>query len=212
MARTRNDALAELAEQDDIVARMLDRWEEQTHRLEVRDSVDERWERGSTAKMLLQYLAVRDAAKEDVVRRLREVGEADLAGRLEGDGPRRRAAIARFDEAARGMQAISMNQPQVDLAILDLMSILRGEFQVERDAIPAAEAALGPNGERGLPGARSVRMRADTHPSATPSRLERVFLVKALRAFFNSMRSTPSGGTRPQLDAGREHTPGPRGS
>lgn len=205
------DALTELMVQNRQVEQMLDLWEEKTSLLSERDSVDDRWKRGSAAKLLLQHMAVREAAKQDVVARLHEVGQSDLADRLEADGPARRKAIARLDETARGHQAINLNYPDTDRAVADLAKVYRRESQAEQsDILPAVSAALGGPSERGLPGSRSVQRRSDPHPNPVPKWYDKVKAVKVIVSFYDHLRSTPSGGTSPRVDKGREHVPEPR--
>jgi hypothetical protein len=205
------DALGELELQNRLIADLLDSWEEDTRKLQAGDSVEVRWERGSAAKLLLQHLAVREAAKQDVVGRLQKVGHPELAARLEREGPQRREAIARLDEAARGMQAINLNNPDVDRAIQETGAVFRRDVLTERDDIlPAIQDVLGPAGERGLPSARYVRMRSATHPSRTPRWFDKIGPIKAVRALYDHLRASPAGGTNPRVDRAREHTPGPR--
>jgi hypothetical protein len=37
-----------------------------------------------------------------------------------------------------------------------------------------------------------------------------VWPVKAAKALYDNLRTSPRGGTAPSLDSAREHTPGPR--
>jgi hypothetical protein len=204
--------LEELSEQNRIIRELLDQWEHNTAQLEQHDDVNVRWERGSAAKLLLQHVAVREAAKRDIVAALRALGEDALADRLDGDGEARRAAIDRVDEKARGMQAINMNTPPVDKAVLALDAIVRSEVGTEdRDVIPAVRPLFGRSGQPELPGARSVRMRSATHPSRTGRWYEGIKPLQAVSALYDHLRSSPSGMTNPDVDSGREHTPGPRG-
>ncbi len=209
------DALDELERQDEIVEHLLDVWGKGTDDLGRTSSSDEsveiRWERGSAVKLLLQHLAVREAATRSIVERLGEVGSYDLAERLDGAGPRRREAVARLDELERGRMAMSLNDPQVDEAVADLGELFGNEHRAGGQALLGEVGqALGRSGQRGLPSARSVRMRSVTHPHPTPKWYDRIAPLNALRALYDHLRGTPSGLTSPKVDDGREFTPGPR--
>lgn len=209
--RTDRDALTELTAQNKLIVEMLDLWRTKTTQLEERDSVPDRWERGSAVKLLLQHLAVRETAKQDIDARLREIDEPALADRLEGDGVDRRKAIRGLDEAARGRQAINLNYAEADRRVADLDRVIRGERQNEEgELLSRIGEALGQPGQRGLPGVRSVQMRSDTHPRPIPKWYDRIKPVKALVAFYAHLRSAPSGVGGPNVDRSREHVPGPR--
>jgi hypothetical protein len=204
------DALTELAEQNRLIAEMFDIWEEKTARLEHGDSVEVRWERGSAAKLLLQYLAVREGAKAAIVPRVAEAGDTELAQRLEADGRTRREAIDRLEEAGRGYQAINMNNAEIDEAVGHLEAIFREEIRNEEaEILPAVGRLLGPPPRSGMPSARAVRLRSGTHPSPTPRWFDKVVPLQMVRALYDHLRSSPSGLTDPDVDRGREHIPGP---
>jgi hypothetical protein len=202
------DALETLVQQDETIGDLYDKWDESRQKLSDEESVETRWEKGSVAKLILQHVAIRESAKEALAGRLREVGEAELADRVEGDGPGRRVAIGRVDETMRGRQAISVNDPDSDKALADLETIMRAEIGPEIDeVVPAARQALGTAGERGLPSDRHVRSHATTHPSPVPGRLDRIGPVKALRAVYQNLRGHASGGMNPDVDSSREPDP-----
>ena len=77
------DALDVLASQDEIIAKLLEQWEEATNSLEQGDDVDIRWRRGSAVKLLLQHLAVRESAIEALTGRLRETDRLSLAAAID---------------------------------------------------------------------------------------------------------------------------------
>jgi hypothetical protein len=204
------DALDVLEGQDDVISDVLEQWRQETAQLETGDSVAVRWERGSAAKLLLQYFALRESAKEALAGHLRSRHDHELAARVEGDGVARRAAIDRLDEAIRGLQAISANTPEITEALRRLGEIFDAEVGEDRKLLPELTQILGKPGERGLPSARHVRTHSPTRPSPTPKWYDRVGPIKAVRALYDHLRGSPSGGTSPGLDNGREHTPGLR--
>jgi hypothetical protein len=205
------DALGVVAVQDEIIRDLVAKWRSATEQLREADDVDVRWQRGSAVKLLLQHLAVRESAKEALAGRLREVDRDDLAAAVDGDGVGRRTAIDRLDELARGHEAITLNTPDIDGVVEGLAAIFDPERPEEIETLlPEAAGILGAPGERGLPTARHVRTHSVTHPSPVPRWYDRIGPIKAIRALYDHLRASPSGGTSPAVDEGREHLPGPR--
>ncbi len=204
------DALDLIFAQDHIIADLFAMWRRVSEQLDEGEDVDLGWRRGSAMKLLLQHLAVREAAKESVVRRIKQTGHEDLATKLEGDGISRRQRLAALDELARGHQAMALNFPEIDAVVADLAAIFEHERENDETAyLPEAAAWLGPPGKRGLAGARSIQMQSMTHPSPVPRWYDRVPVVKAFLAFYDHLRSAPSGVANPGVDRAREHLPGP---
>lgn len=201
------DALDSLDVADSEIDQLLAKWRSDTESLtQAGDDVNTRWERGSAVKLLLQHLAVRESAIRALTTKLSADGHDDLAKRLEGDGVARRRAIAHLDELVRGKQAIVLNEPRVDHAVMALGEI----FDRERSggAAPAVSEVLPDQpAERGLPSARSVRTHAATHPKAEPGRLDDIGPIAAVKALYDHLRGTPHGGMVPSVDEGREHLP-----
>ncbi len=205
-----NDALDLLSVQNKIISDLFDGWDAKTQELKRGDSVDARWERGSTVKLLLQHLAVRESAKQDVCDRLAFLGHETLGAKLEGHGVQRRQRIARLDELVRGMVGMNANNPEVDGAVLELEQTLRQETSDEANVLEAAQRELGPSGQRDLASPKYVRTHSPTHPSPVPKWHDRIGPLKALRALYDHLRGSPSGATAPGLDEAREQTPGIR--
>jgi hypothetical protein len=212
MSQKTGDALDALNEQDERVAELVSGWRDSTKALEQADDVEVRWERGSEVKLLLQHLAVRETAIEEIASALREAGGKDLADRLEGDGVRRRVAIAHLEALIRGLQAISANNPEIDQAVEDLVEIVDQEHADDRQSLLTQIATvLGPEENRGLRSAHYVQTHSPTVPSPEPRWYDRVGPLRFLRAAYDHLRGSPSGGTKPSVDEGREHLPGHRG-
>lgn len=209
MPKESGDAFDTLVTQDRLVAQLLEAWRKETSQLEQEDDVETRFRRGSDVKLLLQHLAVREAAIEMVVPRLRQ-GYDDLAHRLEGDGAQRRQAIGHLDRLIRGHQGMATNTAETSLAVGDLERFLSQEMEGRQALLDQVAAALGPRRERGLPSARYVRTHSPTVPSPHARWYDRIGPLKALRALYDHLRGTPSRGTRPSVDEAREHTPGLR--
>lgn len=204
------DALDTLTQQDDLVDKLLDGWRVATRQLEESDDVVIRSQRGSDVKLLLQHLAVREASIDAIERRLQEIGEDDLAHRLQADGVGRREAIGRLDRLVRGRASMTVNNADVSLAVIDLGTILDRERAGRAELVGRIEDVLGNREERHLPSARYVRTHSPTVPSPVPRWYDRFGPLKGARALYDHLRGTPSHGTRPSVDAAREHTPGLR--
>jgi hypothetical protein len=205
------DALDVIVTQDRIIADLFVVWHQASEQLSRADDVDLRWRRGSEVKLLLQHLAVREAAKESLVRRMREAGQQELATKLDSDATSRRERLATLDELARGHQAVSLNFPEIDAVVADLSAVFQRERPDDEGInLPEAAALLGPAGKRGLPSARSIRMQSVTHPHPVPRWYDRVPVIKAFEAFYDHLRSAPSGVLHPGVDRAREHLPGSR--
>ena len=88
------DALDGIYTQDQIIADLFDMWSRISEQLrDGGEDVDLRWRRGSAVKLLLQHLPVREAAKEALVRGIRQTGHDDLATNLDGDGVAKRERL-----------------------------------------------------------------------------------------------------------------------
>lgn len=204
------DALESLDAQDHIMASLIESWEVATARLADGEDVDARWARGSAAKLFLQHAAVREEAKLVLAGRLEEVDQADLARRVEGDGVRRRQTIDVLDETIRGQQAITVNTSEADDALRALMAVFKDEVDEEcGQVLPEARRVLGPPGQRGLPGHKWVESHSPTHPNPEERWYDRFGPLSAVKALYDHLRSTPTGGTSPAVDSGREQVPGP---
>lgn len=199
-----------LGEQDRLVGGLIDAWRHTTDQLSRHDSVDLRSERGSDVKLLLQHLAVREEAIEEVRSRLRELGHDELASQLEGKREARRQAIGRLDLLIRGHQAINTNNPDVTEAVAGLADIVSPELDYDRGLLDQVADLLGPLDQRDLSSARHVRTHSPTVPSPVARWYDRIGPLKALRALYDHLRTTPSKGTTPSLDTARENTPGLR--
>ena len=203
------DALDSLEAADRDIAYLLEKWRNDTETLREGDDVDVRWERGSAAKLLMQHMAVREAAKDAIAARLRADGHTELAERVLGDRRARREALDRLDEVARQRQAIVLNNPEVDEAVIKVGELFDAERASEvGEVIPATAGTLGASGERNLASVRRVQASAQTHPSPDAP-VKEPGLFSSVRALYQHLRDTPTGGTSPGVDGAREHMPGP---
>ncbi|HTX00914.1 MAG TPA: hypothetical protein VMD59_19185 [Acidimicrobiales bacterium] len=155
-------------------------------------------------------MAVREAARFEVIRRLRELGQQDLADGFEGDGESRRAAIDRLQGALQGLQSIDADTPEVLEAAAASAQLWQREVVADRDELlPAAARVLGPPGRRGLPSARSVRARSTLHPHPKASWYDGITALTYLRAALDHFQNSTYDVFSPALGDLEEHTPGP---
>ncbi|MBO0727793.1 MAG: hypothetical protein J2P57_00955 [Acidimicrobiaceae bacterium] len=201
------DALELWELQDRMLGDLFEKWEQDTDSLIEADSVHVRWERGSAVKLLLQHLAVREAAMQAIETGLERRGHDDLARRVDRAGVERRTEIARLDELVRGKVGMNTNIPEVDEVVLALAEIFKREARDDPALVAAVDNRLGREGRDDLPSARYVRIHSPTYPSPTPRWYDRIGPVKALRALYDHLRGSPAGVRAPGLDSLREQTP-----
>ena len=203
------DALDVISSQDTTITELFVMWRRTTEQLLEAENVDLRWRRGSAVKMLLQHLAVREAAKDALVRRLREDGHNDLASKLDGDAVSRREHIATLDELARGQQAISLNFPEIDQVIVDLGSIFDRESSPTRTPWRKLPACWGQPASGGCPAPGASVCKASLTLTPSLGGMTGSPVLKAIRAFYDHLRTAPSGAVNPTVDTAREHLPDP---
>jgi hypothetical protein len=209
--REPKDALDVVGFQDECIEQLIRTWRDADRRLDEEGGVDPRWDRGSAIKLLLMHIAVREAARVAVARRLRDAGEGALAEAFEEGGPERRAAIGRLEEQLRGIWAIEISQRPLIDAAEEVVEIWRGEVERERTCLlPEAAAALGASGRRGLPSARSIRAQSTIHPRSRPRWYDAIPPIKAARACYQYWRNTMGDTLSPAVGAFEDHTPGVR--
>ena len=205
------DALETLCVQDELIRGMLDKWEEAEGRFDEsrEENVKQRWVAGSSVKLLVQHLAVREEAARHVRRRLEAVGQSELATRLEGNGEYRRRLIRELDKLVRFHEAITLNTPQIQQTVLSIDGVARTAIDDDGQLVARIEGVLGPAGSRGLPSDLSVRLRSTTYPVLRGRWWENIGPLRALAAFYAHLRLSPKGILSPRLDKSREHLPGP---
>lgn len=117
---------------------------------------------GRLSKDLIQQIAVREAAKDDVVRTLgKAAAGTGLAARMNGRSVERRSTIGRADHLARHMSGMDL-PGEFDLAVDHLRQIVEPEIDWElAEGADAARRALSSAGAR-LRSAQAVRRTAPT--------------------------------------------------
>lgn len=155
------DALDVIFTQDQALADLFAMWRRTSEQLNQGDDIDLRWRRGSAVKLLLQHLAVREAAKEALVRRVTEAGQEGLATKLNGDAISRREGLAALDELGRGQQAISLNFPEIDAVVAEWPTFLTANAKRMRARTwQRRQHCWGHQGSGGRPAPAASRCKA----------------------------------------------------
>lgn len=204
----RGDALDQLEYEDRALLEILDEFDD--------DRLD-RLEHGLAGKLLIEHLAVREAARQAVADGLRGArGLEPLARRLEAGTEARRQRLSTLDEMARGIQPVNLNQGQdFDAHVVELEPALREEIRADlEELLPGVHRGLSEVTRRAaLPRARAVRRRSPTHPGPRGGRrCERFGPLVRLHALYDWLRGFPTGGPKPssEVDIPKPGPPGHR--
>ena len=159
-------------------------------------SVSDRSRHGDLGEQLVRRLAIREAAKLDIVHRLdSEEGLSDLLSRLNGVIGARRKAIDHLDALARGVTAMDLNQGQdFDGAIKDVRDLIGPEINWElATGIPAIrEQVSAEDCAKLLHDGRYLRKHAPTRPGVGGGRwYERTAVLTRPVAAWDHMRDRP---------------------
>ena len=202
----RGDALDQLEYEDRALLEILDEFDDR--RLD-------RLDHGLAGKLLIEHLAVREAAREAVADGLRGArGLEPMADRLEAGTETRRQRLATLDEMARGIQPVNLNQGQdFDAHVGQLEPGLREEIRADlEETLPDLHHQLSEVARRAvLPRARAVRRHSPTHPSPEGRRrYERFGPLVRLHAVYDWLRGFPTGGSQPssEVDIPKPGAPG----
>lgn len=183
------NALALLEHEDRALLAILDRFESESDVLA----------HGRAGQLLVEHLALREAAREQVALALRrEPAVADLAESLAQDAVQHRADLVRLDEMARGVHPTNLDQGQpFDETVNRIAGPLRQQIHGELDdVIPQVQGRIPAETlERLLPSAGTVTRHALAHPDVEePHSVRRVAPLRRLRAMYQWLRRLPSGG------------------
>lgn len=198
------DALDQLEYEDRALSELLDALD---------DPGLDRRQHGIAAKLLVEHLAVREAARELVADGLAGVPELAWASdALRDRTEQRRAHLVHLDEMGRGIAPQNLNQAQdFDRAVAEIRGELAAELRDELERVIPAVQHLPPDRRRKLlPSARYVRRHAPTHPGVHERRwYDRIGPLVRLRALYDALRGFPTGGARPsaEIDVGNDNRP-----
>lgn len=190
------DALDQLEYEDRAINQLLD---------DLEDPRADRNDHGQAAKLFVEHLAVREAAREYVAEALRrERGLTEVGDTMLRATERRRRELGHLDELGRGIQPINLDQGQDFTAAIEAIKAdLRREIGTElRETVPLIRQRL-PERSRAklLPSARYVRKHAPTHPGAHKRRwYERFGPFVRAHAIYDFLRGFPTGGPGPSRE------------
>jgi hypothetical protein len=165
----------------------------------------DRRQHGEIVELLIEHLAIREAAREIVADGLAKVDEVrGLADRLRAGTVARRADLVRLEELGRGVQPTNLNQGQdIDAVVAEILPALRQHVDAELgEIIPEVRRRL-PLERRAkvLRSARYVVRHAPTHPGVHPRRwYERIGPLVRLHAVYDFLRGFPGGGAKPNAE------------
>jgi len=168
------------------------------------DSLDRR-DHDEVVGLLVEHLAVREAARELVAESLVKVDEVRVqAERLAAGTVEGRADLVRVEELARGVQATNLDQGQdVDAAVAEILPGLRHHIGADLgEIVPEIRRRLSAE-ERAkvLPTARYVVRHAPTHPGAHARRwYERIGPIVPVHALYDFLRGFPRRGAKPSAE------------
>lgn len=154
------DSLDLLTHQDGALMALFDDLDESQG-----PAVLSRYNHGNQSKRLIRHIALREAAKSDLVHTLGDMTEfASMSQQLVGRVEERRKAINMIDVMGRGVRPIDLNKTQdFDAAIEDLRRIVVPEINWElAQGLPALGQSLSQEQRARLRSARFVRRHAPT--------------------------------------------------
>jgi hypothetical protein len=167
-------------------------------------SVVDRSSHGDQSKRLIRRLAVREAAKSDIIHTLEGIPKFEpICRQMIGEVEDRRLAINELDLMARGIQGIDLNRAQdFDAAIWRVRDIVVPEISWElSDAIPTLRRSLSTSDRASLHNARYLRRHAPTKLDPRGSRwYERVRVVSWLVTLWDHTIDRPRAHRGAQAD------------
>ena len=196
MAKVKRDAVDQLQYEDTVLRRLLYALDDESRDHSVH---------GRIAKLFVERLAVREAARELVGEAITSVPElSSVSARLDARVPRDRKDLDHLDELTRGIRTANINQAQdVDAEIAGMVPRLLAEIDEDVSVvIPAVRQRLSPrNQAKLLPTASYVLRHCPLHPG--PHRrqwYDRIGLLVWLHAIYDYLRSLPVGGIKPRSE------------
>jgi hypothetical protein len=199
-----DDSLDLLAEQDRALVEILDGWDATTPPPDVADRrilVRSGFERGTYGKLLIEHAALRQAAKADVARLLRELGAGGLADDFARHLTEFRRLLDCLDELARGVEPNGV-AASVEFAgaVGRLAALVRADLDVEPErTVPHIAAVLGPNRAK-LHSAKWVHHHAPTHPSPEGRWYDHIPVLVRIQARYDHLRGFPWPRSTPMSD------------
>jgi hypothetical protein len=154
------------------------------------EAVVAKWDHGTVGKLLLEHAALRLAAGEELGRVVREMGQVDMADRLEKSYGDVRPIIDRMYDSGRGVQPISLAiTPRFLAAVDELHGVLRDELD-DPAWLESLAGALAPRRSE-LKSARYISRHAPGRPQAVGSWGRRFAIVVRLRTAIDRLAGFP---------------------
>jgi hypothetical protein len=195
LATEPDNTLDLLVHEDEVLRDLFDQW----RGLQGAD-VEVRYERGTVEKILLEHVAVREAAKHYLGEGLGELGHQDLAARVVGDLDGRIGLIDDLDHLMSGVQPMGLG-PDVTEAVGRLADTLGPEIDEDLgQVVPDVRAAVSADQlTSAFKDPRYVRRHAPLHP-ATGHWWEGWGPLERAHAIYDRLRSEPGGAVRPSSE------------
>ena len=181
------------------------------------DDTLDRVQHGEVVKLLVEHLAVRQVAREELADAVAGVPAlAALERRMRDGVAERRTELRRLDELTRGVQPINVNQGQdTDAAVAQARPRLEEEIRFDlEELVPSLRRQLTDRQRAHLPSARYIRRHAPTHPGPHGRRwYDRIGPLLRLHAVYDYLRGFPTGGVKlsDEVDAVRSSSTGGSG-
>lgn len=194
--QTSGDALDLFVAETALVRQLFAKWNSTTpNRTMGGSAVPAKWDHGTIGKLLLEHVAVRLAASEDIARVLDEVGRVRERAGLERSNRCVRPLLDQMYDNSRGVQPISVAiTPGFVEAVEQLQELLRPELGGKVEHLVQSELvdALGSERDR-LHGAKFIRKHAPARPGPSRRWYDRVPVLLRIHAAEDRLRGFPWG-------------------
>jgi hypothetical protein len=189
-----SDSLDLLGEQDKVLNAIFAGWDaSDPDKANTRgDAVKLAYDRGTLGKLLIEHAAVRVAAKRDIERVLRKVGQDGLADQFTSHLRRARELLDRIDELGRGVEAVGLSgSGEFAGTVSELARTMGSDLGTEPATLaPRVAAALGDERKK-LRSAKYVVAHAPTHPGTTQRWYDDIPILARLHALYDHLRGYP---------------------
>jgi hypothetical protein len=195
-----DDALTTYVEQTALLARIFDAWQDTAPPVEA-DPVKNARRHGTLDKLIVEHVAVRLAARDDIVRVLREHGADEAAAGLDSDRDEVARQLGRLDHLARGRQPVSLGgQTAFEEEATRLRALLVDDLGTDRDQLERPlVTALGEH-RSDLHSSQYITKHAPTHPAPLNRWYRRLSVVHRVQATYDRLRGFPWAESEPFAD------------
>ena len=185
------DALDLFCTETAFMLDLFGQWDQTSPEHEVgEEAVLDKWDHGTVGKLIIEHAALFVAAGVEVARVIREIGQEDMADRLDRETTTIRPVVDRLYESGRGIQPMSLAiTPDFIGAVEELRVALRDDLD-DRGAIRALVETLAPYRSR-LRSARYISRHAPARPDAAGKWGVRLPFVVRLRTAIDRVAGFP---------------------